>query len=552
MTYLSLKPQGRFVRGPRRSALYDLGIKRIYPLDEWTSRLVADSLAGRPLERVLQEMGVRGAGARRLVTQALSKHPLLVATLKPTGGSGRGGWRSLAPTSPPAAATPVTAATGASTPPMKRLPMAPASAPITRRRLEFLWLELTERCNLRCVHCYAGSGPGLEDGPMRTGDHLRVLREAAAAGCRQVQFNGGEALLDPDLPALVDEARALGYELIEVYSNATLLNAERVRFLRARGVRVAVSFYSHREEVHEAITQVPGSFRRTLEAIRALVQSGVPVRAGLIRMRLNQDDVEAAKDLLASLGVGREKIAVDDVRPAGRGCGDSLVPGDGRVQLTSPPTGHAIELEVDGEPGCRTCWSGRIAVAPSGEVFPCIFSRELPAGNVLRTPLPTVIEGSALQDLWSIDKAQIPVCRDCEFRYGCFDCRALAYKQTGQLRSKPPSCKYDPYNGTWENPAADASLPLPEEAAVPVRAADLRWETTGEVGLLYSRARQVLVAVNRVAAEILGKMDGRRSLRRIARDLARRYGTSEPAVRRDVRALVRELAGLGLVELRAA
>jgi radical SAM protein with 4Fe4S-binding SPASM domain len=317
-------------------------------------------------------------------------------------------------------------------------------------------------------------------------------------------------------------------------------------------VRVAVSFYSHREEVHEAITQVPGSFRRTLEAIRALVQSGVPVRAGLIRMRLNQDDVEAAKDLLASLGVGREKIAVDDVRPAGRGCGDSLVPGDGRVQLTSPPTGHAIELEVDGEPGCRTCWSGRIAVAPSGEVFPCIFSRELPAGNVLRTPLPTVIEGSALQDLWSIDKAQIPVCRDCEFRYGCFDCRALAYKQTGQLRSKPPSCKYDPYNGTWENPAADASLPLPEEAAVPVRAADLRWETTGEVGLLYSRARQVLVAVNRVAAEILGKMDGRRSLRRIARDLARRYGTSEPAVRREVRALVRELAGLGLVELRAA
>jgi hypothetical protein len=160
--------------------------------------------------------------------------------------------------------------------------------------------------------------------------------------------------------------------------------------------------------------------------------------------------------------------------------------------------------------------------------------------------------GSALQDLWSIDKAQIPVCRDCEFRYGCFDCRALAYKQTGRLRSKPPTCTYDPYSGTWERAAAEAPAPLPEEATVPVRGADLRWAMAGEVGLLYSRARQVLVAVNRVAAEVLGQMDGRRSLRRIARDVARRYRTSEPDVRRDVRALARELAGLGLVELCAA
>jgi radical SAM protein with 4Fe4S-binding SPASM domain len=431
--------------------------------------------------------------------------------------------------------------------------MAPASASTAHRSLEFLWLELTERCNLRCVHCYAGSGPGLKDGPMETEEHRRVLREAAEAGCRRVQFNGGEALLDPDLTALVDEARALGYELIEVYSNATLLNEERIRLLRDRGVRVAVSFYSHRQEVHEAITQVPGSFQRTVGAIRALVQAGVPLRAGIVRMKLNQDDADEATELLVSLGVERSLIRVDNVRPAGRGCGDSHVPSGGRARMTSAPTGEWIRPESSGEPGCRTCWSGKIAVAPSGDVYPCIFSRELATGNVLRASLRSVLEGERLQDLWSIDKAQIPVCRDCEFRYGCFDCRALAYKQTRELRSKPPECAYDPYSGTWEGAqAAEGGGVAPQDGAVPVRGADLRWEAAGEVGLLYSRARQVLVAVNRVAAEILGKMDGCRSVRRIARDLARRYRISEPDVRRDVRAIVRELAGLGLVELRAA
>ncbi|MEE9217623.1 MAG: PqqD family peptide modification chaperone [Acidobacteriota bacterium] len=410
-------------------------------------------------------------------------------------------------------------------------------------------MELTERCNLRCVHCYAGSGPGLKDGPMRTGDHLRVLREAAAAGCRRVQFNGGEALLDADLPLLVDEARALGFGWIEVYSNATLLNAERVRFLRRRGVCVAVSFYSHHPHVHEAITQVPGSFRRTVAGIRALVGEGVPVRAGIIRMRLNQDDVEGATNLLVSLGVPRQSIAVDEVRPAGRGCGDSLVPSGGGTRMTSPSTGAYLQQEGDGTMGCRTCWSGKIAVAPSGEVYPCIFSRQLASGNVLQDALQAVIEGEALQDLWSIDKGQIPVCRDCEFRYGCFDCRALALKQTGQLRSKPPSCTYDPYAGLWAL-SAEAQAAPPGESCVPVRGESLRWAMAGDLGLLYSRARQALVAVNRVAAEVIRLSDGRRTLRRIARELARRYRTPEARVRNDVRELAAQLAKMGLLELR--
>lgn len=542
MTYLALRPGARFVRGPRRSALYDLSGRRIFPLDEWSTLLVGQALDGRPLERALGALGMRQARSRRLLVRALSEHPLLAISSRPPAPGG------LAPLAPAPETAAGARSASAAAPSLQRLPMAAGAAP---RRLDFLWLELTERCNLRCVHCYAGSGPGLEDGPMRTADLLRILREAARAGCRRVQFNGGEATLHPDFRTLVDEAVALGFETLEVYTNATLLNDERIRYLRERGASVAVSFYSHREEVHERITQVPGSFRRTLDSIRALLRAGVPVRIGLIRMSHNQDDVAGAADLLVSLGVARDAIRVDDVRPAGRGCGDSLVPAGGRALLSAPPGGEHIHATPDGQMGCSTCWSGKVAVAPSGDVYPCIFSRELPAGNVLRSPLQAVLESPFLQDLWSIDKAQIPVCRDCEFRYGCFDCRALAYKQTRELRSKPPSCTYDPYTGTWGGAAAVPAA-LPDEAAVPVRSRGLRWVSEGEMALLYSRARQALVALNRVAAEVWRLCDGRRSLGAIARRLARRYRAPAARVAGDVRTLVRDLAGLGLLEVRAA
>jgi len=570
MRFVTLTPGARFVRGPRRSALYDLTRKRLYPLDEWTTGLLAGSLEGQPLEKVLDRMGVRGAKPRRLVSEALAAHPLLIISPQP---------QAQPPPSPPqgpsTVAAPSAGVSRSGPVPLQlnssgRLPMfepgrlarqpipggpSPGeSAPISRprRELRFLWLELTERCNLRCVHCYAGSGPGLKDGPMRFEDHRRILREAAEAGCRRVQFTGGEALLDPDLPALVDEARALGFEWQEVYSNGTLLNEERVHFLRDRQVRVAVSFYSNLEGVHERITQVPGSFRRTVEGIRALVRAGVPVRAGLIRMRHNQDDTQGAIDLLVSLGVPRDRITVDDVRPTGRGCGDTMAPAEGRPLMTAPPGGTDIQVEEGEVLGCRTCWSGKITVSPSGDVYPCIFSRELPVGNVLHGSLGPVLAGESLQDLWSIDKAQIPVCRDCEFRYGCFDCRALAFKQTGELRSKPPECTYDPYSGVWGQAAGAAAPVLPEIISIPARGSGLEWATSGDLGLLYSRGRQLLVAVNRAAAEVVRLCDGRRSLDRIASLLARRYRAPREQIARDVLSLARDLAGLGLVELRAA
>jgi len=62
--------------------------------------------------------------------------------------------------------------------------------------LEFLWLEVTSRCNLFCIHCYVGSSPTtMDSGKMTYSDWIRVMREAHAFGCRKLQFIGGEPFL---------------------------------------------------------------------------------------------------------------------------------------------------------------------------------------------------------------------------------------------------------------------------------------------------------------------------------------------------------------------
>ena len=62
---------------------------------------------------------------------------------------------------------------------------------VFKARSIFLWLELTNRCNLQCTHCYAESGPDADvSNQLSVGEYEHLLREAFELGCRKVQFIG--------------------------------------------------------------------------------------------------------------------------------------------------------------------------------------------------------------------------------------------------------------------------------------------------------------------------------------------------------------------------
>lgn len=246
--------------------------------------------------------------------------------------------------------------------------------------LHFLWLELISKCNLRCVHCYADSGPHLPLlGRMTYLDWRRVLAEAADLGCRQVQFIGGEPTIYPDLLQLIRDARALRYELVEVFTNGTTFNQRLKQAFLSYKVHLAFSVYSTIARVHDSITLSQGSFQKTRANIQWALENGLTVRAAIIKMNENADDIDKTKTFLEELGI--KDIQIDLVRDVGRG--------------------HAgKEAKLRPAELCGRCWEGKLCVTSTGEMFPCVFARRWPVG-AMGDNIRTAVHGAALQNFRS-------------------------------------------------------------------------------------------------------------------------------------------------------
>jgi SPASM domain peptide maturase of grasp-with-spasm system len=95
----------------------------------------------------------------------------------------------------------------------------------------------------------------------------------------------------------------------------------------------------------------------------------------------------------------------------------------------------------------NTCLNRKLSIAADGEIKNCPAMAKS-FGNVSHTRLKSVVNDPALVQIGMITKDQIAVCRDCEFRYVCTDCRAYT-RDGGDPYAKPAKCSYDPYTATW-------------------------------------------------------------------------------------------------------
>jgi MoaA/NifB/PqqE/SkfB family radical SAM enzyme len=235
----------------------------------------------------------------------------------------------------------------------------PAPAPVTDGPLSSLWAEITGKCQLSCIHCYAGSGPDGTHGTMTAEAWETVLTDAAALGTQAVCFIGGEPTLSPLLPRLVRHALSLGMQA-EIFSNLVHLTPDTWELLATPGVRLATSWYTSDRLEHQQITG-RDTWRQTLASIEQALRQGIPLRVGLIDGILPGQHAQQGAELLRSRGV--VNIGSDHLREFGRG--------------TNPDPTQA----------CGNCGHHRAAVLPDGTVTPCPLTRWMHAGNVTSTPL---------------------------------------------------------------------------------------------------------------------------------------------------------------------
>lgn len=317
------------------------------------------------------------------------------------------------------------------------------------QQLNFMWLELKENCNLRCLHCYSESESQHSKPSKELGveDWKRLIQEGFDLGCRAMQFIGGEPLLFGEkLFDLTAFARELGYEVIELFSNLTLLKDSWIDLVEKYKMNVATSIYGARPEIHDRITQQKGSFRRTMAVVEKLNARGIPVRYGLTVMKQNQDYVDETLEFLKKMGA--KNPGFDVARPCGRANDDEVAPNKYKWVRDNPTFFQVDKEEFIKRYRGNDCWQGKISISSSGDVMPCIMQRVDPAGNVNEQSLKEIIAGG-IQKYWSLSRDKIDICKSCEYRYACKDCRPVSYGPTGQLVAKDPSCLYDPFKGEF-------------------------------------------------------------------------------------------------------
>ncbi len=145
-------------------------------------------------------------------------------------------------------------------------------------------LDLTYRCNEKCVHCYLDHE---DHGEMTTAEIKDVLDQMAAAGVFFLTLSGGEILMRKDFFEILTYAAKKTF-CIKLKTNAMLIREREAKKIRALGVEsVQISIYSHRPEIHDAITKVPGSLARSIKAIRFLREQGLPVIIANVLMAIN-------------------------------------------------------------------------------------------------------------------------------------------------------------------------------------------------------------------------------------------------------------------------
>ncbi|MGQ0813959.1 MAG: GTP 3',8-cyclase MoaA [Gemmatimonadota bacterium] len=166
------------------------------------------------------------------------------------------------------------------------------------RRIEYLRISVTDKCNLRCVYCMPEAGlPWLRrDDILRYEEIADIVATMAPMGLRSVRLTGGEPLVRRDVVKLVELLSAIdGIDDIALSTNAVLL-AEQADALRAAGVRRAnISLDSLQPERVDAIARRPGAHEKIFAGLDAAERVGFePLKINVVVMRgRNDDELEA-------------------------------------------------------------------------------------------------------------------------------------------------------------------------------------------------------------------------------------------------------------------
>jgi len=295
-------------------------------------------------------------------------------------------------------------------------------------------IEISDRCNEVCVHCYQIQG---QKGEMTTADIERVLDELAELGVLFLTLSGGEATLRDDFLDIVRHARERRFA-VKLFTNGLTMTRELAHELALLAVQeVQISLYSHRAEMHDWVTRVPGSWQRAVDGARHLVAERVAVVLKTPLMSINVDGYREYIELATSIGADYILDPTLDPREDGdRGPEAFRIDDETFVNVMRDPL---LVGQIDRAPRsqrsltksvCGAC-SGSVHVEANGEIQPCSML-DVDCGHALRDGVAAAWEqNETAQSIRALTWGDLHGCRDCDLRAYCGRCFAMSRAEGG-------------------------------------------------------------------------------------------------------------------------
>jgi len=319
--------------------------------------------------------------------------------------------------------------------------------------LDYITLALSNRCNLRCKHCFVSAGEPTAD-ELQTEDWLCFFEQLQDFKLFDVILTGGEPLLYPHLWEIIGALNAMGIA-VSIFTNGLLVDEAFVE--RAKGALInslQISLDGVNAEMHERLRGQHGSFERAVRAIELLSRNDIPVHVAVTVTQINYaahpQFIEFCKALGArsvnfseivfsgraetfrdELALEAEQIAqmrlyhaCKRITERGIRIGEGLRPPD---YAWDPFHKKPEEFQRPMCSAAKDCCD----ITATGDVLACqaLWWDELKAGNILRIPLKEIWETSPIMTMFrEMTVDQLRGCSECEFKTDCGGgCRSLAY-----------------------------------------------------------------------------------------------------------------------------
>ena len=171
-------------------------------------------------------------------------------------------------------------------------------------------IELTDFCNFNCEWCYAGAGyaSGSERRHMPLGDLKLLIDTLADSGTRQVTYSGGEPMMYPYLREAISYAHDRGLH-VHMNTNAYLLTKEKMKELMELGLsQIETNIDSVTPERHDRVRGMPGSFSKSMEAVRNAADLGMVCVVQTVMTRENEHEIIDIARLARDAGAQRYRL----------------------------------------------------------------------------------------------------------------------------------------------------------------------------------------------------------------------------------------------------